>query len=420
MKILFLLTESPYPARSGPHHHTLGVLKAALSAHQCEAIGFYAGEQGATRWHELQAQLPTLRVLELVPEPPRLQQLVTAARCVGQLHPLVMRRFTSPEFGRALKARLATGGYDLIHVDQFKFAPYWPLFADLPSLLVPYDAFSLKYHRAIPETRTLDRKLTMRYLYHSFSGFERRYYSHFTTVCPVSCVDADWLRRRAALAHVEALEIPVDEEYFETSAAAPADDDAPHLLCVGLYGAEAVARGTVEFLEQAWPRIKEAVPGARLTVWGKDPAPVLRDCLTRTPEVQHLGWVDDYRATVRSATVYLYPQACGSGIQTKVQHAMAASLPVVARPLSLAPLYVEPGREAFACETPSEMAEVVVRLLRDPALRRTVGAAAHRLMRERFSVPVIANKLSRLYQETVERHRPSHGYGAQAASSEAR
>jgi glycosyltransferase involved in cell wall biosynthesis len=397
MKVLFLLPHCPFPPGYGPDHHTLGLLRSAVREHSCDAVGFYRGAAGLERYRRLAEALPGLRQLRLVPEAEGAREALGGLAALARLEPFVMRRYASAEFARAVREALSRTDYDLVHVDQFKLAPYWPELARLPRLLVPYDAFSLKYARAVEETRSAVDKARVYYLYRSFARLERRLYPHFSMVCPVSVVDARWLQRRDPSLRVQALGIPVADEYFETRPPAP----GMHLLCVGLYAAEAVALGTVELLERSLPLIRRAVPGVEVTVWGKEPAPALRACLKRVSGVRLVEWVDDYKAMLRTATVFVYPQACGAGIQTKVQHAMAMGLPVVARPHTLEPLHAEPGVDAMASGSAEQIAADVIRLLREEPLRREMGARGQELMRRHFGQDVMTAQLTRVYEEAV-------------------
>lgn len=398
MRVLFLLPEPPYPPQNGPHHHTFGLLRIACARHTCVAAGLYRGEAGLARWRQLQEALPGLRVAALFPEAEGIRRSLRGLGCLLAWQPLVLRGSLGGALPAWVRRYLRQERVDLVHVDQFRLAHCWRACGATPRLLVPYDAFSLKCLRAYRTAVRPREKAAAWYLYRAFSRLERLVYPHFDLVCPVSPVDARWLAGRDSRIRTAVVGIPVPEEFLRAGAAGVPEADGAHILCAGWFSSDGVAAGAIEFLKEALPRIRDAVPEARVTLWGRRPTPALRAVLKETPGVRHVEWVDDYAGMIRSAQAYVYPQACGAGIQTKVQQAMALGVPVVAREETLAPLEVESGRHAFGCQTPQEMAEAVVAILTQPGLRREVGAAGAAHMRARFSAEAIGAELDAAYR----------------------
>ena len=70
----------------------------------------------------------------------------------------------------------------------------------------------------------------------------------------------------------------------------------------------------------------------------------------------------------------------------KVLQYMAAGLPVVANPVGVQQEMVVDGHTGFLASTPAEWGAAIVRLARDPALRRRLGANGRRLVSERYGV----------------------------------
>jgi len=58
---------------------------------------------------------------------------------------------------------------------------------------------------------------------------------------------------------------------------------------------------------------------------------------------------------------------------------------------------IEDGRNGFLVASVEEAAERIVRLVRDPALRRSLGAAARETVRERFLMSRLAEQYLDLY-----------------------
>ncbi len=78
----------------------------------------------------------------------------------------------------------------------------------------------------------------------------------------------------------------------------------------------------------------------------------------------------------------------------KVLQYMAAGLPVVANPVGIHHELVIPGRTGFLVASPEQWACVISRLAECPGLRRALGEAGRRLVEQRYSVGVWADRFA--------------------------
>ena len=157
-------------------------------------------------------------------------------------------------------------------------------------------------------------------------------------------------------------------------------------------------KNTVTLL-RAFLRVRAEVPGARLRVVGGGPRlPALRRLareLGVADGVRLLGEVEDLpglRAEYGRADVFCLP-SLQEGFGIVFLEAMASGLPVVAGDAAAVPVVVPDG-EAGILVPPrraGEVASALVRLLRDPGLRRRMGEAGRRHVR-RFTWPEVARR----------------------------
>lgn len=162
---------------------------------------------------------------------------------------------------------------------------------------------------------------------------------------------------------------------------------APVIVNVGAL----VAHKGQKFLIEAMPLVVREIPDARLVIFGEGE---LRAGLER--QVKHLslekhvllpGFREDVLSLVKSADLFVM-SSLTEGLGSAVLDAMAMGLAVVGTRAGGIPEAVVPGETGELVE-PGEakpLAAALVKLLKDPALRRTYGEAGQQRVARQFDV----------------------------------
>jgi glycosyltransferase involved in cell wall biosynthesis len=172
----------------------------------------------------------------------------------------------------------------------------------------------------------------------------------------------------------------VDVEYFRANGAR----EEPHTL---------VFTGSMDwlpnddavkyFVGDVLPLVRREVPDARFWAVGRRPLPALRALASEAVTVT--GTVDDIRPFLDRCAVCVVPLRSGSGTRIKIFEAMAMGKSVVSTTLGAEGLPVTHGQDILLADSPEEFARAIVALLRDPARRRRLGAAARALVERNHS-----------------------------------
>lgn len=192
---------------------------------------------------------------------------------------------------------------------------------------------------------------------------------------------APWLEpERVALIHNG-----VDVEVL--ASVPPAGLDLPAgAVAVGFVGRIEARKGVRE-LATAWPRVAAAVPGAWLVVAGSGVMDAeLQAALAGAPRVRWLGFRRDVPAVMRALDVLAVPSYT-EGFGLVAAEALAAGVPVVASDIGALPEIVRDGQEGLLVppRDAGALAEALVRLATDAALRRRMGEAGAARVRSEFS-----------------------------------
>lgn len=237
---------------------------------------------------------------------------------------------------------------------------------------------------------------------------------------------APWLRalaRRAATAHVVAS--PAEErlvaastcpgkvriippgydgrgiEYHSRDALPLEVRPEPGDFVVGSIGRLAEQKGYGSLVEAA-PEILRACPSARFLLVGDGPlrADLERQIADLGLDSRFLitGYRPDAARFLGAMDVFVFPSLWESWGLSAVE-AMAAGIPVVATDVEGPRSFLKDGATALLVppRAPAALAQAVVRLWSDPALRRSLGQQARSFAEERLSVTRFAQAFETLY-----------------------
>jgi glycosyltransferase involved in cell wall biosynthesis len=120
--------------------------------------------------------------------------------------------------------------------------------------------------------------------------------------------------------------------------------------------------------------------------------------------ISFAGHRDDMALLLKSIDVFVLPSAIREAFPRSVIEAMACGKPVVVTSGGGAPEAVEDGRSGFVVppSDPFILAERLNRLAGDPALRKTMGAAARNRAETRFGLEQNARRTQDLYRSILE------------------
>jgi glycosyltransferase involved in cell wall biosynthesis len=165
----------------------------------------------------------------------------------------------------------------------------------------------------------------------------------------------------------------------------------PALVLMGSSGWRPNLDGALWFLAEVWPRIREALPGARLHVFGLGFLP------RAATAVSFHDAPADSRDAFAPGAVLVVPVHLTSGVRMKILESWARGLPVVATSAAVAGLAAEDGRHLLVADDAAGFVRALVRLRSEPDLSRSLTAAGRALLRARHDPAAVAAALHAVY-----------------------
>lgn len=364
MRILFVTKFLPLPANSGGKQRSAAVLSRLAGLGEVTVAALDDGTADLAALQRL-----GVRVLS-APRPGRLAAAMGAVR-TGSVS---AGRFHSARLRAAVRDEVRQQPPDVLVVAYSQLAPYAACAPHLPKVIDLHNVESALFE-SYADSRGGLAALAARVESRALRRIERRALHAYDVVDVVSETDRD----RLPGPHDHVL---VSPNGWEPSIPLPPAED-PVVSFVGLMGWTPNVDAAVWLVETVWPEVRARVPGARLQLVGRDPAPSVR--ALAASDVIVTGTVPEVTPHLAASRVVVAPLRAGGGSRLKVLEGLDAGRPVVATPVGAEGLERLVGRGVILADEPAEFAAAVVRLLLDPEEAAATGAAGRRAVHDWYS-----------------------------------
>jgi glycosyltransferase involved in cell wall biosynthesis len=157
-------------------------------------------------------------------------------------------------------------------------------------------------------------------------------------------------------------------------------------------------------INEIWPQLRQAIPGARLRIVGNGPGPTLLRAARQFPEVEVTGFVPDLRQHLFEADVAVAPMRLGGGgMHCKAIEAMACGTPLVVSSRVTSGVQGRPGEDFLLAGDAPEYVRAVRSIFENPGLATALSEKGRRLVAEKYSWEKTTQRLELLYEELLQR-----------------
>jgi glycosyltransferase involved in cell wall biosynthesis len=300
----------------------------------------------------------------------------------------------SLEMAQKIKELVSKNKYDLIIASQTTMAGYASYFSGLPAVFeeIEVGVYYQQYARTIKPWHRIRYGLTWT---------KHRYYlshllHHFRTCTVVS--EFELLLLNKAVHHTNSIEVIPNSLYLEDYQEAYGNHQPNTLIFTGSFKYFANYDAMTWFLKEVFPLIQSKMPDVHLTITGDN----VGFKLPTTENVKLTGYVVDVLPLIASSWVSIAPIRMGGGTRLKILESMALQTPVVATSKGVEGLDVQNEVHLLIADKPSDYAEAIIRLMKEPGLYQRLVDNAYQLLRERYDwavvMPLFLNLIERAAQ----------------------
>lgn len=395
MNILLLTHGIPFPPDSGPRVKTYHLLRHLAERHRVTLVCLVRpddDEAHAAGLHPFCAAVHTLRATDSLGQ--RLaaclaallgrQPFTVARHASGALHALLAR----------LVAQAARSGqpFDVVHADQLVMAQFAERLAP-PRLFDAHNAV-WRIYEAMAERHSWPSSWIIGRETQLLRAYEGRICSLFEATIAVNDEDRQALLE-AAPAPGEITVVPIGVDGAELIPV-PRSGEPHVVLSLSTPAWPPNAEGIAWFTREVYPLVRRAVPDARLSICGAQPIADIRALANEATGVEVPGFVN-LRPYLEQAGCMIAPLRSSGGMRVMLLEALARGLPTVATSLASADLDLVSGEHLLVADTPSEFADAVALLLRDPELGARLALAGRQRMLERYDWRVLYPAVDVIY-----------------------
>jgi glycosyltransferase involved in cell wall biosynthesis len=159
----------------------------------------------------------------------------------------------------------------------------------------------------------------------------------------------------------------------------------------------------IYLIDEILPLLRHRVPNLRILIVGRDPTSALLERAGRNPEVTITGFVDDMRTYLEQATVFAAPLRFASGMQNKIQEALAMEIPVVATSIVAAGMQGADGENApiLIADGAEMFSKSIIDLLGQSDERSRLAAAGRRFAEKHYDWSRSAEQLEQMCFDAI-------------------
>lgn len=391
MRILFLTPRFCYPLLKGDTSRVYHQVRELSREHEITLLSI--AEKPVSRDEYEQVARYCKRVIT-VPLP-RWRMLWNLGTGLLSKLPLQVSYYRIPVVQRHLTRLLAEEQFDLLHVTLIRMLPYVRSIERPPVVVDLIDSLTLNLADRREQVRG-PKRLAYEIEYRRMRAYEHAMVARYPELIVTSPADKQALGGRDG---ITVLPMGVDLDRFQFQG--PTSRDAHTVVFTGNMGYHPNEEAVLWFAAEVWPILRSAHHELRWQVVGTNPTERVRALAQPENGIEVLGWVPDVSAYLGRATLSICPLRSGSGIQMKVQEAMAVGTPVVATSIANRGVGGAPDRDLLVADTAPDFASAVTRLLEDPQIRSCLGQAGRQFVEQHFQWEQHAQQLTTIYERLL-------------------
>jgi glycosyltransferase involved in cell wall biosynthesis len=396
MKILWVKAGKILPVDTGGKIRSFNILRHLARDHEVVFLSYYGGRRDPAYEAAISQQLSGAQTIHIAAPEGGLQQSLDYILRLPSSAPYAVRKFTHRKVHEAVAKWLSAGSLDAAVCDFLSASLNFPDHSSIPVVLFQHNVETMLWRRMANTEKNPLRKLAYGIEARKMAHYETQSLQRFQHIIAVSEHDRDSMLTLSPRFPITVVPTGVDTEHYK--AVPPASGNPPLVVFTGSMDWEPNIDAMEYFCGEIWPVVLAAFPDARFQIVGRNPPARVRRLASASVEVT--GTVPSVIDYLRAATVVIVPLRIGGGTRLKIFEAMAMAKAMVSTSIGAEGLDVTHGRDLLIADNSRSFADGILRLLREPELRRSYEQAATALA-ARYDWGQIARRFADVLREAA-------------------
>jgi glycosyltransferase involved in cell wall biosynthesis len=398
MKVLWVKAGKLLPVDTGGKIRSYNILRHLARNHKVTLLSYYGGQPDPVYESEIARQMPgALCICTKNPERPLARSVDYVFRLLSHA-PYAVSQFTHRRVRQTVVEWLSDGRCDVAVCDFLAASLNFPSVLPVPTVLFQHNVETILWRRRARSAPNLGRRFFYLHEAVKMERCEKRALAIFHHVVAVSNRDRDEMVSLGSKCPITVVPTGVDTEKYRVVPSATGDP--PLVVFTGSMDWEPNIDGVEYFCREIWPIVLRAIPDARFQIVGRTPHSRVQRLASDSVEVT--GTVPSVTDYLRQATVVVVPLRAGGGTRLKIFEAMAMGKAIVSTSIGAEGLDVTHGCNLLLADDSQSFADSILRLLREPSLRRGYEQAAATLA-SHYDWVQIAERFADVLRGTVAR-----------------
>ena len=400
MKVLFLISQLPYPPDTGAKARSYNLIRELSSRHEIYLITFGDPRKEKVKIRDMEKYCRQVEVVTHLDYSSFAKKYTSLFVNLFSPFPYTVKKYYSARMEERISSLIKREGFGLIHCDSLQVSLNLLNISPPPDkLLTEHNVESIILKRYYEKEGNFLKKMYVYLQWRKLKRYEESACQKFKGCVAVSDEDKRILEKMSSRNDIAVVSNGVDCSYFIPSTEKIKNNG---LVFTGSMDWLPNEDAMLYFISEIYPRIKFDIPEVCLTIAGKNPSQTLLNLGKRDDSINVTGIVEDIRPYIAQAALCIVPLRIGSGTRLKIMEAMAMGKPIVSTSIGSEGIGVNPGRDIILADDPVKFAQKVVELLRDPSLCRRLGKAGKRLAEERYDWKSIAGNLDQVWKNVAK------------------
>ena len=394
MKIIFLISQIPYPPDTGAKIRSFNLIRRLAERHEITLVTYADKNRELSKIEALRKYCKKVIVVRRSGKP----ALYTLFTNIFSVFPYTIDKYYSKDMERRISELIKDGKYDLVHCDSLQMSLNLRSAANVPLVLTEHNVESQILERCVLNEKNFLKKTYIKLQTQKLSDYEISACRSFNRCITVSETDRFYLADNSGIDTISVVPNGVDCEYFRPQ---NARIKPYRLVFTGSLDWLPNEDALVYFFNDIYPALKRKVPGLNITVVGRNPSQKLLRIAEREPRIHITGSVNDVRPYIAESEIFIVPLRIGGGTRLKILEAMAMGKPVISTSIGAEGLDVEDGRNILLADMPEDFNRHIIELFQNNEKRSKLAKAGRKLVEEKYDWSKIAKELERAWRKVA-------------------